>query len=129
MNKAIEDLKFNSSGLIPAIVADADTGDVLMMAWMNAGSIQKTIETGKTHFWSRSRKKFWMKGETSGNVQQVKGIYADCDRDTLLLKVEQTGGACHTGHRSCFSWHLEGNSWVEKGKKLFDPDEVYKDKS
>jgi len=126
MNGAIKALKFDSAGLIPAIVQDAATGEVLMTAYMNAESLQKTIETRKTHFWSRSRKKLWMKGETSGHVQKVKGIRADCDRDTLLVKVEQAGGACHLGYRSCFSWQLEGEAWVERGEKLFDPEKVYK---
>ncbi len=95
-------LKFNADGLIPAIIQDQSTGRVLMMAWMNRASLEKTIVSGKTHFWSRSRQKFWMKGETSGHVQQVKEIAFDCDGDTLLIQVEQTGAACHEGYRSCF---------------------------
>ena len=95
-------LKFNADGLIPAIIQDQSTGRVLMMAWMNRASLEKTIASGKTHFWSRSRQKFWMKGETSGHVQQVKDIAFDCDGDTLLIQVEQTGAACHEGYRSCF---------------------------
>lgn len=95
-------LKFNGDGLIPAIIQDQSTGRVLMMAWMNRASLEKTIASGKTHFWSRSRQKFWMKGETSGHVQQVKEIAFDCDGDTLLIQVEQTGAACHEGYRSCF---------------------------
>ena len=97
-----DQLKFNADGLIPAIVQDHFNGRVLMMAWMNRASLEKTIETGRTVFWSRSRQKFWMKGETSGHVQQVKDIAFDCDGDTLLIKVEQTGAACHEGYRSCF---------------------------
>lgn len=95
-------LKFDSNGLIPAIIQEESTGRVLMMAWMNRVSLEKTIATGKTHFWSRSRQKLWMKGETSGHVQQVKQIAFDCDGDTLLIQVEQVGPACHEGYKSCF---------------------------
>jgi phosphoribosyl-AMP cyclohydrolase len=97
-----DQLKFNADGLIPAIVQEASTGRVLMMAWMNKESLQKTIELGKTVFWSRSRQKYWLKGETSGHVQIVKDIAFDCDGDTLLIQVEQTGAACHEGYKSCF---------------------------
>jgi phosphoribosyl-AMP cyclohydrolase len=95
-------LKFNADGLIPAIIQDHASGRVLMMAWMNRASLEKTIATGKTHFWSRSRQKFWMKGETSGHIQEVKDVAFDCDGDTLLIQVHQTGAACHEGYRSCF---------------------------
>jgi len=95
-------LKFNSDGLVPAIIQDHANGRVLMMAWMNRASLESTIATGKTHFWSRSRQKFWMKGESSGHTQTVKDIAFDCDGDTLLIQVEQTGAACHEGYRSCF---------------------------
>ena len=99
----IPKFKYNEKGLIPAIVQDAGSNEVLMMAYMNEESIKRTIETGKTCFWSRSRQQFWVKGETSGNVQIVKEILYDCDEDTLLVKVEQMGkGACHTGERTCF---------------------------
>lgn len=99
----IPQLKYDEKGLIPAIIQDKDTGDVLMMAYMNENSLRMTIETGFTHFWSRSRQKYWKKGETSGNVQEVKEIYYDCDADTILIKVIQRGGiACHTGNRTCF---------------------------
>ena len=97
-----DQLKYNADGLIPAIIQEQSTGRVLMMAWMNRASLEKTIATGKTHFWSRSRKTFWMKGESSGHVQQVKDIAFDCDGDTLLIQVEQTGAACHEGYKSCF---------------------------
>jgi phosphoribosyl-AMP cyclohydrolase len=100
--KIPDDLKYDDKGLIPAVIQDWKTGEVLMVAYMNAASVKKTVETGLTWFWSRSRQKFWQKGETSGNVQQVKEILYDCDQDTLLLKVDQTGPACHTGARSCF---------------------------
>jgi len=100
---SIPDLKYDDKGLIPAIIQDEKNNEVLMMAYMNRTSLDKTIETGRTHFWSRSRQKYWMKGETSGNVQLVKEILYDCDEDTLLIKVEQVGtGACHTGNRTCF---------------------------
>jgi phosphoribosyl-AMP cyclohydrolase len=98
----IDQLKFNTDGLIPAIIQEAATGRVLMMAWMNRASLEKTIATGRTHFWSRSRQKFWMKGETSGHVQAVRQIAFDCDGDTLLIQVDQTGPACHEGYKSCF---------------------------
>lgn len=95
-------IKFNDKGLVPAIAQDALTGEVLMMAWMNAESIEKTIETGKAYYYSRSRNSLWLKGETSGNFQAVKSIRYDCDGDTLLLMVEPKGPACHTGERTCF---------------------------
>jgi phosphoribosyl-AMP cyclohydrolase len=95
-------LKFDDRGLIPAVVQDAETLEVLMVAWMNAESLRLTQETGETHFWSRSRKELWHKGATSGNTQQVRDIRYDCDGDTLLLLVDPAGPACHTGHRSCF---------------------------
>lgn len=108
------DLKFDEKGLIPAIIQDWKNNEVLMMAYMNAESIRKTVETGLTCFWSRSRQKFWQKGETSGHIQKVKEILFDCDKDTLLIKVEQTGPACHTGERCCFfrsfSSDLEGGN-------------------
>lgn len=97
-----DQLKFNADGLIPAIIQDAANGRVLMMAWMNRASLEKTLETGKTWFWSRSRNKFWMKGESSGHTQTVKDIAFDCDGDTLLIQVGQVGAACHEGYRSCF---------------------------
>lgn len=96
------DLKYDDKGLIPAVIQDWKTGEVLMVAFMNAASVKKTVETGLTWFWSRSRQKFWQKGETSGHIQKVKDILYDCDQDTLLIKVDQTGPACHTGETSCF---------------------------
>ena len=100
------ELTFDEKGLIPAIIQDSDNDQVLMMAYMNMESLQKTLETGLTHFWSRSRKELWKKGETSGHLQRVKEVYYDCDADTLLFKVEQTGAACHTGNKSCFYRNL-----------------------
>jgi phosphoribosyl-AMP cyclohydrolase len=114
-------------GLVPAIVQDAETGEVLMLAYMNAEAYRRTIETGKAWYYSRSRDAFWMKGESSGNVQEVREIRVDCDADTVLLKVRQVGGAaCHTGHRSCFYRRVEADRWTVEGEPIFDPKEVYK---
>jgi len=122
-----EKLKFNADGLIPAIIQDQTNGRVLMMAWMNRASLEKTIETGKTHFWSRSRQKFWMKGEESGHTQSVKDIALDCDGDTLLIQVEQVGAACHEGYRSCFFRSTEGSQAMFKITEplLKTPDQIY----
>ncbi|HTI69498.1 MAG TPA: phosphoribosyl-AMP cyclohydrolase [Candidatus Limnocylindria bacterium] len=118
-----EKLKFNADGLIPAIVQDVTDGRVLMMAWMNKASLEKTLETHRTWFWSRSRQKFWMKGESSGHVQVVKSVSFDCDGDTLLIQVEQTGAACHEGFRSCFFRTVEeaGGSWKTTEERIDDP--------
>jgi len=114
-------------GLIPAVVQDFETGEVLMLAYMNEKAWQETLRTGKATFWSRSRNELWVKGNTSGHVQLVKEICVDCDGDTVLLKVEQLGGAaCHTGYRSCFFRKVEGEAFRIVGKKVFDPKEVYK---
>lgn len=102
IEKFLDSVKFDSNGLVTAVIQDADNGEVLMVAYMNREALRQTLETGRTCFWSRSRQKFWIKGETSGNVQKVKGVYVDCDRDCLLVKIEQTGAACHEGYRSCF---------------------------
>ena len=96
------EVKYNSEGLVPAIAQDFETGEVLMLAYMNRESLERTVKEKRAWYWSRSRNKFWMKGEESGNVQDVKEIFYDCDADTILLKVKQTGPACHTGNRSCF---------------------------
>jgi len=98
----LDNFKFNADGLIPAIIQDHQNGEVLMMAWMNRESLERTIETGRCTYWSRSRQSFWVKGETSGHVQHVKRIAVDCDQDTLLIQVEQVGAACHENYRSCF---------------------------
>lgn len=95
-------LTFNSDGLLPAIAQDADTGEVLMLAWMNAEAVAKTLESGRVTYWSRSRQAFWVKGETSGHTQELVDFCVDCDRDTILVRVRQAGPACHTGRRSCF---------------------------
>ncbi len=118
MNK----IKFDDRGLVPAIIQDHKSGQVLMLAYMNSESLAKTIETGKTWFFSRSRKALWMKGESSGHIQEVKKIFYDCDADTLLIQVEQTGAACHTGHYSCFFRDMEGN---ETEKQVFDAGKIY----
>ncbi len=102
-----DQLKFNPDGLIPAIIQEQATGRVLMMAWMNRASLEQTIQSGQTHFWSRSRQKFWRKGETSGHTQTVKDIAFDCDGDTLLIQIEQIGAACHEGYKSCFFRSVE----------------------
>jgi len=126
--KIERELKFDEDGLITAIIQDVRTHDVLMVAYMNRDALMKTLESGLTHFWSRSRKKLWRKGETSGHVQSVRGIYVDCDADALLITVEQKGGACHTGYRSCFYRRLAvgGDSFDTVGEKVFEPDKVYK---
>ena len=120
-------LKYNADGLIPAIVQDAKTKRVLMMAWMNEASLQATLTTGAMNYWSRSRQKFWLKGETSGHTQKVVRWFADCDADTLLFEVEQIGGACHTGFESCFFQELdrEGSPVAVLEAKLFDPAKTY----
>ena len=102
-------MKFDKTGLIPAIIQDYKGGEVLMLAYMNREALKKTVSSGYTHFWSRSRNKMWKKGETSGHVQEVKAVFYDCDKDTVLIKVVQHGpGACHTGHRSCFFTDITG---------------------
>jgi phosphoribosyl-AMP cyclohydrolase len=116
-----------TGGLLPAIAQAADTGEVLMLAYMNQEAWEATLKTGRATYWSRSRQEIWVKGLTSGNVQVVKEIRIDCDDDTILLKVEQLGGAaCHTGHKSCFYKQVENGSVAIIGKPLFDPKEVYK---
>jgi phosphoribosyl-ATP pyrophosphohydrolase/phosphoribosyl-AMP cyclohydrolase len=129
MNDILKELKFDDKGLVPAIIQDRKTGKVLMMAYMNEEAVLKTIETGITHFFSRSRNKLWMKGETSGHYQTVKSLFLDCDGDTLLVKVEQVEAACHTGHFSCFYREIKEGKANEVSNIVFDPEKVYKDKS
>lgn len=121
-------MDFNKlGGLMPVIVQDFKTNEVLMLAFMNEDAWEKTKKTGKAHFWSRTRKKLWLKGESSGNMQLVKEIYVDCDDDTVLLKVDQVGNAaCHTGYRSCFYRQFKNDELITVGEKIFDPEEVYK---
>jgi phosphoribosyl-AMP cyclohydrolase len=115
-----------AGGLVVAIAVDDASGDVLMTAWMNREAFERTLATGEAVYWSRSRRKLWRKGETSGHTQRVKGIYLDCDGDAVLLRVEQIGGAaCHTGRRSCFFRRSADGGWVAEGEPLFDPEEVY----
>jgi len=126
----IESLKWNADGLVPAIVQDVSNGRVLMLAWMNRAALEKTMETRRTWFWSRSRQKYWMKGETSGHVQVVKDVAFDCDGDTILIQVEQKGAACHEGYRSCFFRSLrdDGNASQVTESPLVSPESVYGNK-
>lgn len=127
MEDAVKDLKYDGSGLIPAIIVDGKSNEVLMMAYMNQASLLDTIRTGKTHFWSRSRKSYWMKGESSGHTQEVQAIYKDCDQDTLVIEVVQHGAACHEGYYTCFYRRLtKDGQWETVGERLFDPEKVYK---
>lgn len=124
----MEELNFSKGeGLLPAIVQDYGSKEVLMVAYINAESWQKTLETGMAHYWSRSRNKLWLKGESSGHTQIVKEILVDCDEDTVIYKVEQLGGAaCHKGYRSCFFRKVDGGNFVVKDDLVFNPTEVYK---
>jgi phosphoribosyl-AMP cyclohydrolase len=116
-----------SGGLVPAIAQDADSGQVLMLAWMNSEAFEETLRTGRAVYFSRSRNKLWRKGEESGNVQQVREVYVDCDADTVLLKVHQVGGAaCHEGYPSCFFRRLKGGELEVVGERVFDPAAVYR---
>ena len=122
----LNNIKYDSNGLVPAVMQDYENGDVLMVAYMNSESLKTTLETGKAHFWSRSRQKFWMKGESSGHTQEIKEIFIDCDGDCILFKVKQNVAACHTGHRTCFYRKWDGDKLIETGEKLFDEKDVYK---
>ena len=113
----IDELRFDKDGLIPAVAQEASTGEILMVAWMDREALEATRTTGLAHYWSRSRQALWQKGETSGHRQHVEGIYADCDRDTLLLQVHQEGFACHTGARTCFFTRLQGSA---EGERAFE---------
>lgn len=121
----IAELKFNEDGLIPAVAQQHDTGEVLMMAWMNSTSIAETLKNYRVCYWSRSRQSLWRKGESSGQVQLLKSFRIDCDADTLLLEVDQTGPACHTGRRSCFYRVVQGNQLVTDSEPLIDPKTLY----
>jgi phosphoribosyl-AMP cyclohydrolase len=112
-------------GLLPAVAQDAASGEVLMVAWMNAEALEETLQTGRAVYYSRSRQRLWRKGEESGHVQRVKAIYLDCDADTILLKVEQTGAACHEGYRSCFFRQLTEQGLKVVAQRLVDPQAVY----
>jgi len=129
LEDTLKSMKYDDRGLLTAVVVDATTKQVLQVAFMNAQALAETIRTGKTHFWSRSRQKLWMKGEESGHVQLVKAIYVDCDADAVVVEVDQHGGACHEGYRSCFYRRLTPQGdWEIVGQKVFDPKQVYKNK-
>lgn len=122
------DLKLNEQGLIPAIIQDIDTGEVLMMGYMDLEAFKRTLKEKRTVFYSRSRKKYWVKGETSGHTQEVLEVLTDCDQDTLLIRVRQKGGACHLGYRSCFVHLMDGKGEIVKvtQEKVFDPESTYR---
>jgi phosphoribosyl-AMP cyclohydrolase len=126
VEQALTELKYNADGLIPAIAQQYDSGEVLMLAWMNKVSIEETLQTKRVCYWSRSRQAFWRKGESSGQIQQLKEMSIDCDEDTLLLKVDQTGPACHTGRRSCFFYKITDDRIKINSDPLIDPKELYK---
>ena len=122
----LDKVKWAQDGLVPAVTQEAGSGRVLTVAWMNREALGKTAQTGEAHYWSRSRKKLWRKGEESGHVQKVKAIRLDCDEDVVLLEVEQAGGiACHTGRHSCFFQKLDGGKWVVTDPVLKDPAAIY----
>ncbi len=125
--KWLNEIKWDEQGLVPAIAQDAATGAVLMFAFMNREALEKTAQIGEAVYWSRSRRKLWHKGEESGHTQKVVEIRTDCDKDVVLLKIEQTGGiACHTGRRSCFYNKLDQGTWEEIDPVIKDPKEIYK---
>jgi phosphoribosyl-AMP cyclohydrolase len=126
LTDALDKLKYTADGLIPAIAQQYDTQEVLMMAWMNRSSIEETLQTGRVCYWSRSRNNYWRKGEKSGQMQVLKELRFDCDADTILLLVDQTGPACHTGRRSCFYNKVEGDQVIIDREVLIDPNTLYK---
>ena len=125
IDAVLDELKYDAQGLVTVIAQDAGTNEVLMVAFANREALRKTLETGTMHYWSRSRGKLWLKGESSGHTQAVRELRIDCDADAVLVKVEQAGGACHTGYRSCFYRVLRDEGFVEAGEKVFDPGDVY----
>ena len=128
MPSFLDAVRWNADGLVPAIAQDAGSGRVLTLAWMNREALERTAATGEAHYWSRSRRKLWRKGESSGHVQRVREIRLDCDDDAILIVVEQVGGiACHTGRERCFYKRLEGGAWREVDPVLRDPKEIYGD--
>ena len=129
MSDWLDKVKWAQDGLVPAVAQEAGSGRVLTVAWMNRDALGRTAQTGEAHYWSRSRRKLWRKGEESGHVQKVKSIRLDCDEDVVLLEVEQAGGiACHTGRASCFFQKLEDGKWVVTDPVLKNPADIYKDK-
>jgi phosphoribosyl-AMP cyclohydrolase len=125
LSQALDALPYNDDGLIPAIAQQHDSGEVLMLAWMNRAAIEETLNTGRVCYWSRSRQSFWRKGESSGQIQRLVAMRLDCDGDTLLLSVDQTGPACHTGRRSCFYNRVDGDRLVVDSAPLIDPEALY----
>ncbi len=123
----MDEIKWDERGLVPVVVQDFKSKDVLMVAYMNREAFELTLKTGKAHYYSRSRKQLWLKGETSGHTQQVKSVQIDCDNDTILINVEQNVAACHTGYWSCF-YRTWSDGWKVTGKKKFDEKKVYSDK-
>ena len=122
----LDKVKWAQDGLVPVVAQEAGSGRVLTVAWMNREALGRTVQSGEAHYWSRSRRKLWRKGEESGHVQKVKSVRLDCDEDVVLLEVEQAGGiACHTGRHSCFFQRLEGGRWVVTDPVLKDPKEIY----
>ena len=127
MSQWLDEVPWNEQGLIPVVTQEFTTGRVLTLAWMNRAALKKTVETGEVHYWSRSRKKIWRKGEESGHVQKVRSIRLDCDEDVILVEVEQAGGiACHTGRHSCFYQQLVNGEWVATDPVLKDPQDIYR---
>lgn len=125
LSSVLDQLKYTEAGLIPAIAQQHDTGEMLMMAWMNRASIEETLQTGHVCYWSRSRQAFWRKGESSGQMQLLKELRFDCDLDTILLLVDQTGAACHTGRRHCFFYKVDGEQVIVDSEPLIDPKILY----
>ena len=126
LDDALDGLRWNADGLVPAIAQQHDSGEVLMMAWMSREALEETLRTGRVCYWSRSRQTLWRKGESSGQVQVLKEMRFDCDGDTILLRVDQTGPACHTGRRDCFYNRVEGDRVVVDRAPLIDPDTLYR---
>jgi len=123
----LDRIKWAHDGLVPAVAQEAGSGTILTVAWMNREALSKTVQSGEAHYWSRSRRKLWRKGEESGHLQRVKSVRLDCDEDVILLEVEQVGGiACHTGRHSCFFQRLDGERWVVTDPVLKDPKDIYK---
>ncbi len=121
----LDQMPWNSDGLLPAIAQQYNSGEVLMLAWMNRPALEETLETGRVCYWSRSRQAYWRKGEQSGQVQNLKSMHFDCDGDTILLQVDQLGPACHTGRRNCFFKRVEGDRVVVDSEPMIDPDQLY----
>ena len=125
IDAVLDQLKYDADGLMTVVVQDAANGELLMVAHANRDAVRRTLETGQAHYWSRSRQRLWLKGESSGHTQAVRELRIDCDGDAVLLKVEQTSGACHKGYRSCFFRVVRDGRLVIDGEKVFDPDQVY----